>query len=62
MGSAKHLPDIRPDIRYPAGQSGIRPDTECKKGRIIRPDILCIPNRYLLYFIITGTGNYGTVI
>jgi hypothetical protein len=26
---------------YPAGQSGIRPDL--KKGRIIRPDIRCIP-------------------
>jgi hypothetical protein len=31
--------------RYPAGQFGIRPDI--KKGRIIRPDIRCIPSYYL---------------
>jgi hypothetical protein len=28
-----------PNAGYPAGQSGIRPDTGYKKGQIIRPDI-----------------------
>jgi hypothetical protein len=30
---------------YPAGPSGIRPDTGYKKGRIVRPDIRCITTR-----------------
>jgi hypothetical protein len=36
------LPDIRPDIRQGNLVPGRIP--EIKKGRIIRPDIRCIPN------------------
>jgi hypothetical protein len=38
------LPDIRPDIRQFNLVSGRIPDI--KKGRIIRPDIRCIPNNF----------------
>jgi hypothetical protein len=42
--------------------SGIRPDTGFQKGRIIRPDIRCIPNNgfyephffFLIFFLICG--------
>jgi hypothetical protein len=38
-------------IRYPASKVRYQPDTGYKKGRIIRPDILCIPKFYHHYMI-----------
>jgi hypothetical protein len=43
---------------YPAGQSGIRPDT--KKGRIIRPDIRCIPTSGHWKEEVSQIGTTGT--
>ena len=33
-------------MQYPVAISGILPDTGYKKGRIIWPDVRCIPNKY----------------
>jgi hypothetical protein len=54
IGFEQHWPDIRyrypslPDIRQDNLVSGQIPVPDIKKGRIIRPDIRCIPNKKLV--------------